>query len=218
MSGVAGVAAFTAMVGAAQGIKESNRANRFNKRAMDLQEEQFELFKKQLDDFQAIYGPIEENLGAFYNTLTPDYFAAQGLQAFNQEFQQNQEEMREFFAANEIPSGVQVDLEQEANLSAARERAQIKTDAPFKVAEAQQGFLSLGLNRLPGVNTNVQNAGNSLTNTINQQGDIARSNANAGFEAFETGLTTLANEYDRRQLEQEQRQTTTANQGTTEIN
>lgn len=208
---ILGIASFAK--GVIDGNKSADRANSLSDRSLRIQEEQLEMAKEDRTRWNSIYGPIEDNMGEFFANLTPDYFASQGLEAYQKDFQQQTTELQEYFAANEIDSGTEADLMTKTQLQGARDKAKIRADAPFQVQEMKQKFLSLGVTQKSGVNASVANATNSLTSNLNQQSSIAANSANVGFDAASQGLSVLATEVDRRLNEPKP----TANEGAPEL-
>ena len=191
-----GVSAYSAY----QGKKAAGRAGDLDAQALAFAREQYE-------DWKEIYGPIEDALGEFYGNLTPDYIEAQGLQAQEKQYTAAKENMKEFFAVNEIESGAAADLFTKSELSNERSKAQIRADAPIKTAELKQGFLSLGLGQ-------KASAQSSVTNALNTGATRAAGDADRGFDAAGDALSSAIDLYQYNNP----RPTTTANQGTTKVN
>ena len=190
------VGGVSAVGGLISGSKAAKSANKASERQADVAKAQLDFTKEQYDDWKAIYGDVEKNLSTFYNNLTPQYFTAQGLQAYEQEFQKNQTELNEFFAVHDISTDVQADLETKMGLQGARDRAQIRADAPFKVADEQNKFLAVGTGQKGALLGNVTTASGALSNVYGNQSAIARNSANVGFQAASSGLGVLAEGID----------------------
>lgn len=202
------IAGATLAVGAYSAHEAGNAADdarNSSNAATQLSYENLEFAKEQYTDWKAIYGPVEQNLANFYNELTPDYFEAQGLQNQQQAYQQQQTELADYFAKNNIESGVQADIFAKTSMENVRQEAQIRADAPIKTAEAKSSFLSLGLGQKQNAVAGVQNASTSLagtlTNTANQQANTANTGYQVAGNLFQQGVTQLV----------------TANEGTPEL-
>jgi hypothetical protein len=89
-----------------------------------------------------IYGPIQDNLAHFYQQLTPESLIATGLDTSQQAFQTSLKTIQRNFAQRGLDTGAEALLDQQATLSNATERAKLRYEAPFKVADAQQSFLT----------------------------------------------------------------------------
>lgn len=189
------------------GIIGINAGSKAAKGATALDAAALAFSKQQYEDWKAIYGPLESNLAEFYNNLTPDYIEAQGLQAQQLAYQATQEKLTEFFAVNEIDSGVSADLFTKTALQNERDKAVIRADAPFKTAQLKQGFLALGLASKGGVQTGVTNALNTSANRF-------ASDAQAGFAAAGTSFGAAIDIFENRKLRKlDDDPILTANQG-----
>lgn len=100
--------------------------------------------KEQYDRWKGIYGDLEENLGEFYQGLTPDYIAAQGLQEEQKAFQKTMTQVSESLKQMGVSEGAQADIMARAEIENAQAKAKIRAEAPYKTAELQQSFLALG--------------------------------------------------------------------------
>lgn len=96
----------------------------------------------QYDKWNSIYGTLQENLGEFYNNLTPQMLSATNLQMRQREYQTAVDTVRKNFAQRGVAGGAQSAIEAGMAMENAKARAQIRADAPFQVAEAQTGFLT----------------------------------------------------------------------------
>ncbi len=146
--------------------------------AAESAQERVDVAREFLADWESIYGGIEDNLSSFFSSLTPERFTALGLEAFQKEFQVAQTRISESFAQRGIPdSGLEISLDTLLEAKRAEVRAGIRTEAPFKVAEAQSKFLALGLPFKPGVQAGFTGALQARTSLL---------------EKFATGQTAAA--------------------------
>jgi hypothetical protein len=126
----------------------------------------------QYDRWNSIYGTLQENLGEFYNNLTPQMLSATNLQMRQREYQTAVDTVRKNFAQRGVASGAQSAIEAGMAMENAKARAQIRADAPFQVAEAQTGFLA-----------STSNIRNAYTDDLQQgreaQADLAVKKAGA---------------------------------------
>lgn len=155
------------VVGAVGGILGSNSAN---KAASAAESTQLDFEKQQYEDWKAVYGPVQDNLGAYYSNLTPDYYETIGLENFQLERNAAIDQLNTYLARNGIEdSGVALQLRAGADLNAAAERAKIRREAPQQARQDQMNFLSIGMNANPAP---------SVSNTLGQQAAGARARAN----------------------------------------
>ena len=119
---------------------------------MQLEEEKldfaYEQYDEQLaryDEWQAIYGPIEENLGEFYNQLTPETYTAAGLEYNQDAFQKTKTQTFETLAQRGLDTaGISAAVDTQLGLEKAKMDATTRRDAPFRVAQEKSNFLSQG--------------------------------------------------------------------------
>ena len=165
------VATGTAILGAAAlgvgssliaGNQASSSADKATNAQTAMNDAQLAFQQQQYDDWQAVYGPIQDNLSSFYQKLSPETFAASGLQQAQKQYDATQEQFQRTFAQRGITSGAQAMMEQQAALSLAQEKAQIRQQAPMQVATAQQGFLNQQVNNpaTAGISNAMQNQAN----------------------------------------------------------
>lgn len=146
MSGwVAGAVVVSAGVSAYSANKVSKRAEKSSDAAIGFEQEKY-------DDWQEVYGPLQDNLANYYENVSPEYYAATGLETFEQQYQTALTRMDENLAQRGIDpsSGIAASLESQAELNAAETRAGIRKDAPRQAAEDKSRFLQIGLGQNPG--------------------------------------------------------------------
>lgn len=147
--------------------------------ASSAQDSATDFARQQYEDWQAIYGPIQQNLSSYYSNLTPAYYEATGFEAYQKEWQAAEDETEMDLAQHGLgSSGIASLLKSQANLNKATSRAKIRRDAPAKVAAQQQNFLTIGMqdnaaeNMQQTLNSNAQNA-----NTLASQSSAVSSAA-----------------------------------------
>ena len=139
-----GVSALGSAASVSGAKQDSKRAARSANSALAFEQQQY-------DDWKEVYGPMEENLANYYSQVTPEYYAAQGLEAFNEQVQTSQTRMQENFAQRGIDpmSGIAVSMEAQNELANAEQRATIRRDAPRQAIEDQAKFLQIGMGNNP---------------------------------------------------------------------
>ena len=120
--------------------------------AADAQEMALAWEMKKYQDWKNLYGDIEKNLSDYYENLSPEVYAARGIEAIETEFNQVQANMNEFMVSRGIreDSGLGASLKQEQNMGRAIARARVRAEAPQAVADAKQNFLGLGFQKSQG--------------------------------------------------------------------
>ena len=149
--------------------------------------------QEQQQRFEDIYGPVEENLASYYNNLTPDYYAVQGLEAFQQEQQQALTTTRETLAQRGLSdSGVAAATEIAFGQQQAEQRAEIIREAPQQVAEQKLNFLSVGKGNAP-----TQNVQDVLSDQAAQARKDAATAATAAGQAAGQAAFQIATGLDK---------------------
>tara|TARA_R110002153_G_scaffold195163_5_gene348569 strand:- start:2893 stop:3540 length:648 start_codon:yes stop_codon:yes gene_type:complete len=173
MSGIATAVIGSAVIG---GVVASNSASKANSTAKELSADQMAFEQRKLDEWNDVYGPIQDNLGDYYNNLTANYYETVGLENFAQEQQTAMTRLNESLAQRGIDpaSGIQASLTAQSELEGAEGRASIRRDAPRAVAEDKSRFLQIGLG---------QNPGNSMSSTLAQNSNAAQQRATASEQA-----------------------------------
>lgn len=161
--GVAAVGVVSSVSAQNSADKASKRADKANKRAMQFEQQKY-------DDWKDTYGPIESNLASYYTSLTPEYYATQGLEAFKKEQDFALTRIKENLAQRGLSdSGIKAAVEKDSAFESAKGRAKIRAEAPLKVAQEKFNFLQAGLGLNPGdsmsalLQNNAANAARSAT-------------------------------------------------------
>ena len=155
--------------------RASSSAKKGRRSAARAAANQLEFDKAQYDDWLDTYGDVQENLSNYYNQVTPDYYAAIGIEEFEREREQAQIRMDEYMQQRGIVgSGIEASLKMQEELGAAETKAQIRRDAPMMAAEEQSRFLQIGLG---------QNPAGRMSQTLAQQTAYAQQQANLGAAA-----------------------------------
>lgn len=194
MSGIAVAIGGSAVVG---GISSNNAAKKASassaeaaaasKKAAKLQYQvsmaQLDFAKQQYNEWQGIFGPIEQNLSSYYKNLSSDTFAALGIQNIEQEYTRSREQLDTAMAKRGITdSGANAAGLTELETGRMLGRAQARAQAPTQVAQMQQGFLSIGLGQQAQLQQGISNAysnqigvfGQQVSNNLNQSNMYAQ--------------------------------------------
>ena len=171
--------------------KASKSAKRAGKQAAESDAARLAFEQEKYDEWQETYGPTEDHLAEYYNTLSPTLRTVQGLEAFEKEKDIALTSMRENLAQRGIEtSGISGQLENDAALYSASERARIRADAPMSVAKEQLGFLKVGLDQNPDEGMR-DTLGDSQSRAQNIE-SITAQNAGAASGAVVDSVTGLA--------------------------
>lgn len=179
-----------------------NKAEQASERAEALSAAELDFAMERYDDWKAIFGPLEENMADFYNNLTPEVLETAGLELQSEEFSKAREQAMTTLEQRGLTgSGLEADFTAKSNLTSAESRAKIRRDAPFKVAEMQQGFL----------NSNITEKSASMagvSQTMSRNTNRAEQDAISMWDSSGRLLSTGLESYGRR--------SPTADEGTTE--
>ena len=173
MSGIATAMIGTAVIG---GVVASKSAKDATKSAEKQSKDALAFEREKYDEWNEVYGPIQDNLADYYNNVTPEYYEAIGLEAFQQEQQTAMTRLDESLAQRGIDpsSGIQASLTAQSELEGAEGRAGIRRDAPRMAAQDKQSFLQIGLG---------QNPGNSMSQELSNQASAAQQRATQSEQA-----------------------------------
>tara|TARA_R110002012_G_scaffold220010_1_gene391502 strand:+ start:730 stop:1332 length:603 start_codon:yes stop_codon:yes gene_type:complete len=170
-------------------VMSSNSASKASKSASAASQAELAFNQQRYDDWKEVYGPIQTNLSDYYSNLSPDMYEAQGLEAFNAEYQKAQDAVATSLAQRGITdSGLSAQLEQQGAISAAQNRAAIRMDAPAKVAELQSNFLQIGLGQDPS-----GDIAGTLARSTNTTQNIATQSQIAAGQATGNAITEVGN-------------------------
>ena len=173
MSGIATAVIGSAVVG---GVVASNSADKASRTAKQLSSDQLAFEQQRLDEWNEVYGPVQDNLADYYNNLTPEYYETLGLENLEQERQTAMTRLDENLAQRGIDpsSGISASLHAQSELEGAEGRAEIRRDAPRMAAEDKSRFLQIGLG---------QNPTESLSRTMANQASAAQQRATQSEQA-----------------------------------
>lgn len=174
------VAGAAVIGGAYSSYKAAGAADDASRRAAAAEGNALAFEYEKYDDWNATYGGLQDNLADYYNNVTPEYYAAVGIEKFNEEFQTGMKRIDESFAQRGIDpsSGIAGSVKSQAELDAAETRAGIRRDAPRQAREDQRSFLQVGLGQNPGSSLSSSLA-DSATNKANSANSAATAAGNA---------------------------------------
>lgn len=175
------------------GVMAKNSADKASKRANAASAAELAFAQQQYDDWNNIYGPIQENLASYYNKVSPEYYSSIGLEAFQQEQQVSMQRIRESLAQRGIDpdSGIAVSLENQAELSGAETRAKIRRDAPRQAMEDKSRFLQIGMGQNP-----ASNLQQTLSNRANYAQQYATQSELAAGQAIQSSIQAVGKGID----------------------
>jgi len=180
------ITAGTAIYGA---VSSRNASKRASDVAQQSSEAELAFAREQYNQWQDIYGPIEDNLSKYYQALTPEQATTKGLQAFELERDNALKEVRATLDQRGIgTSGIAGQAELEMAISSSQERARIRAEAPMNTAREKLGFLSAGLGIDPAGTLQT-----TLSNRSAEAGANSRAASAAAGEAIGAAVEPVAN-------------------------
>ena len=141
--------------------------------------EQLDFQKKQYEDWENIFGPIQDNLSSYYKHMSPDSIASLGIQNIEQSYTQSRQNLDTQLAKRGITnSGATAagltSLENTRMLG----KAEVRSTAEQTVANQQLGFLSAGLGLQPSLQQGISGAMSNQMNMFGQQATNQQGMAN----------------------------------------
>ena len=186
MPAAVAIPAVAAVAGAAISANASSKAA---KSAAKSAGNQLDFDKAQYEDWQNIFGPIQDNLSNYYQSLTPDYYEAAGLEAFQKERDSQMAQLQESLAQRGLStSGVSAAIERTNAIDTAQTRASIRREAPAKAAEEQSRFLQIGMGSNP-----ANSYSTALGQVAQQQQQYAYQSQVASGQAMGNAVNTVGN-------------------------
>lgn len=165
--------------------------------------EQLAFSKQQYDDWQNIFGPIQDNLSSYYKNLSSDSVASLGIQNIEKEYARSSQLLDQSLAKRGITnSGATTQGMTQLESARMLGRAEVQANAPMVAAQQQQGFLSIGLGvqqqATAGINSAYGNQisllGQQATNSISQANNYSNQAA-AGYAGIGSSVGQGINTY-----------------------
>lgn len=157
---------------------------------------QLEFSKEQYADWEKVYGPIQDNLSAYYKDLTPATIEAAGIQNINQQYAQANKSITQSLAQRGISSS---GLEGQAIVDLAQKQAQdtanLKIQAPMMAAQEKMKFLSLGMGQGANAVAGVQNAYGTQATLAANQANMYNQQAASSAAGVGSSLSSGVNSY-----------------------
>jgi len=175
-----------------KGQQEALRASKeASSKSYNLTKEQIAFQKQQYNDWKAIYGDIQDNLGDYYQHLTATDWKNQNFTAIQQHYQSQVAQVHKLLAQRGLDtSGIEASLDINSALQAAQAKANIEANADNYVAQQKMQFLGLGL----GQGTQMLNTIAGVANTgAGAQAGISSSNIGAMSNISAANISSTSN-------------------------
>lgn len=205
--GAAAIGAGSSALSAKSASKASKAATSSADAAAQLQyeasSEQLAFSKQQYEDWQNIFGPIQDNLSSYYKNLSSDTVASLGIQNIEKEYARSSQLLDQSLAKRGIAnSGATTQGITQLESARMLGRAEVQANAPMVAAQQKQGFLSIGLGvqqqATAGINSAYGNQisllGQQATNATNQATNYSNQAA-AGYAGIGSSVGQGINTY-----------------------
>lgn len=193
---IIGSAVLGAASSASSSSKAASSANAATEASSEAAAAQLAFTKEQYEDWKATFGDVQSNLSAYYKSLTPDSFAASGIQSLNTQYADASKKIDQALAQRGIVgSGLQAQAHTDLMNQQAQASAQIRAEAPLKVAQEQMKFLSLGLGQGTAAAASVGNAYGTQVNLSANQAASYNAQAAQASAGIGSSLSSGLNSY-----------------------
>ena len=150
--------------------RAQNNAAAAARDANQLSRENIEFQREQYKDWKAVYGELQDNLGAYFNALGPEKITALGLQEQQLAHQESEEQIRRTMAQRGLSgSKFETYVQTMSDVDNANKRATIRATAEERSAQQRMSFLGLGLGQGTQMLGQINSAYNIGTNARSNQ-------------------------------------------------
>lgn len=142
----AGASIYGAITAAEAAEEASKSQDKATKAAAEAADENLAFQKQQYQDWQDVYGPIQDNLAEFYENYGAEEVTSLGLQNIEKEYNLSKDSLIQEMAQRGMDtSGLTASSLSALQAVKASEKATVRSQAPLQAAQAQQSFLGMGL-------------------------------------------------------------------------
>lgn len=159
------------IIGGLFGMKSASKAQKeaanYQRQMLELQRQQFAFMQAQYANWEQMFGSIGDNLSSYYKNLNPDTYAAKRITLVEQEYNRASEAINADLARRGMAnSGAAISSMNQLEVNRATARVDARLQAEQDVRNQQLQFLGIGLGQKAGIINGMQNATNSLTQTL----------------------------------------------------
>lgn len=196
----------------AVGLTDYAGADKAQRQAMGFSEDQLEFTKQQYADWEAVYGPIQDNLGEYFNNLTGEDLANKNLATYAKEFQTASKKLKQTFSQRGIEgSGLEAAAITAMEAKGAEERAEIRGTAEDTVEQQKLGFLSAGLGQGQQITQQIGSAASTGAQTASNMASIKQKQSSDMLGDIAGGATAAAMFMSDRRLKKNVKEIETVN-------
>jgi len=144
--------------------QDTNVKEASNSLARSQESKDFQM--KQYSDWKDIYGPIQESVGDYYKNLTGASISNQEVEQIQASSQEAMDRMNEQLAQRGMTgSGIEASMANQNIYSAEMQKAQSRSTADQRAADAKSNFLAMGLGQGQSLINSMNNTDNTMANT-----------------------------------------------------
>lgn len=173
-------------VGAVGSIIAGNKQAKAIDKSTAIQREQLEFQQERYNDWKAVYGELQEDMGEYFKNLTGKDLSNREVEQLQLAGQKAQERIDQALAQRGIEgSGLQAQLLSQNTYGTEMAKAQSRATAEDRAMNAKANFLRIGLGQGQAIANTMSNTTTNLANLAIKQGNIASTTAGsvAGFIA-----------------------------------
>lgn len=180
--------------------KAAESQEQATKAASASAEAQLAFQKEQYQEWQDVYGPIQDNLAEFYNNYDAEEVTSLGLQNIEKEYTASKEVLIQEMAQRGMDtSGLTAAGLTQLGAAKASEKAAVRSNAELQAVQAQQSFLGMGLGLESSLQQGIAGAYQSQTalqsqaaTAYGQQAAAASQGVGQAISGIGTGIATYA--------------------------
>jgi len=170
-----GTALLTAGIGAVGSIIGGNAQAKGAREASRIQQAQLDFDKERYNDWKAVYGVLQEDLGEYYKNLTGQALSDREIEQIQLADQKAKDKLHRELAQRGIDgSGVEAQLDANNTYQTAMLKANSRATATDRANQMKQQFLALGVNQGGQIAGQMSQTSANMATT-----SMARGNANS---------------------------------------
>lgn len=149
-------------------------ANRIAQEGLDFNMQAYEDTMEQLGALEDIFGPVRENLGKYYNSISPEMLQMQSKERIESQYDQATKNLdAQLSNSGMFKSGQALDARTALESSRAELTAQSGGQAMQQYNQEQMNWLNVGLGEMAGVRGQATQQQGQVSNAFSNQANIA---------------------------------------------
>lgn len=175
------------------GLTDSSGASDASAASTAMTKEQLDFDKQRYEDWKAIYGPLQEDLGTYYKNLTGSTLSAKHVESIQMESQLAQQQIDQTLAQRGISGGgLEASLTSQNTFGAGMQKAAARASGDQMANEQKMNFLNLGLGQGAQISNNMaQTSASAASGLRSQSTQMQASNQNTTGDLIGLGAGLL---------------------------